>query len=195
VTDTLELVDAGTVAALTVAEGTAASLTLTYGDTRSPEAVAAGVPATLDPYVRLEWTLPAGNVTRARQGSRFAVYWNGDGSYDGWDWSSDNPPDEPEKRPKARAVSEATRAVAWMDENVDEYVRLEPREHFDPCIVGVVQRFSDTVLLYSKRAVLASFVAQGMTEEEAQEYFDYNTVGGWFGDGTPVFLMDDREET
>ena len=92
------------------------------------------------------------------------------------------------------AIQRATRAVAWMDENVDEYVRLEPREHLDPCIVGVVQRFNDTVLLYSKRAVLASFVAQGMTEEEAREYFDYNTVGGWFGAGTPVFLVDDREE-
>ena len=91
-------------------------------------------------------------------------------------------------------MTDATRAVAWMDETVDEYVRLEPREHFDPCIVGVVQRFNDTVLLYSKRAVLAWFVSQGMTEEEAQEWFAVNTVGGWFGDGTPVFLLDDREE-
>lgn len=87
-----------------------------------------------------------------------------------------------------------TRAVEWMDKNINKYVRLEPREHFDPCVVGVVQRFDDTVLLYSKRAVLAWFVSQGMTEDGAREYFEVNTVGGWFGDGTPVFLMDDTEE-
>jgi hypothetical protein len=81
-------------------------------------------------------------------------------------------------------------ALAWVRENVDECVRLEPCERFDPCIVGVVQRFNDTVLLYSTRQVLAAFMAQGMTDEEAREYFDFNVAGGWFGAGTPVFLVD-----
>lgn len=110
-TDTISLEDYGTpIAVLTVAEGTAASLTLTYGLPSGPEV----------PYMRLEWTLPAGKWSASRgpegfaSGSRFSLYWNGDGSYDGWDWSSNNPPDEsnePEKRPKRKATRTRKPAV------------------------------------------------------------------------------------
>jgi hypothetical protein len=79
--------------------------------------------------------------------------------------------------------------IAWMDEYVEEYLRLEPREDFDPCVVGVARRFNDTVLLYDTTKVLAVFVAQGLTEDEAEEHFEYNVIGGWLGDGTPVFTV------
>lgn len=26
-----------------------------------------------------------------------------------------------------------------------------------------------------------------MSKEEAEEYFEYNTLGAWFGEGTPMF--------
>lgn len=103
-TDAFRLEDYGTpIAVLTVAEGTAASLTLTYGLPSNPESA---VPSEV-PYMRLEWTLPAGKWSASRgpegfsSGSRFSLYWNGDGSYDGWDWSSNNPPDESDE-PKKR---------------------------------------------------------------------------------------------
>ena len=32
----------------------------------------------------------------------------------------------------------------------------------------------------------------GMTEEDAVEYFDYNVQGAWVGEGTPIFLYDER---
>lgn len=104
-TDTIRLEEGGTVAVLTVAEGSTATLAATYGFTRSPDAVAAGVPDMPEPYLRLEWLLPQGNTPRAvRGGSRFALYWHGDGAYDGWEWGSNNPPAEPEKRTKAKTV-------------------------------------------------------------------------------------------
>ena len=28
----------------------------------------------------------------------------------------------------------------------------------------------------------------GMTDEEAMEYFEFNVVGAWMGEGTPIFL-------
>ena len=77
--------------------------------------------------------------------------------------------------------------LAWMDENVEEYLRLEPREDFDPCVIGVARRFNDIVLVYDIGKVLAMFVAQGMTEEEADEHFEFNVIGGWLGDMTPIF--------
>jgi len=28
----------------------------------------------------------------------------------------------------------------------------------------------------------------GMDDQEAQEFFEYNTIGAWMGDGTPIFI-------
>lgn len=77
--------------------------------------------------------------------------------------------------------------LAWMDENVEEYRRLEPFEDFDPCVIGVARRLNDIVLVYDIGKVLAMFVAQGMTEEEADEGFESGVIGGWYGDMTPIF--------
>lgn len=82
------------------------------------------------------------------------------------------------------------KVLAYMDECVDDYLRLEPREDYDPCIVGVGRRFNDTVLTYSIKAILDMHVRGGMTYEEAGEHFEYNTIGGWYGDQTPIFLQD-----
>ena len=87
------------------------------------------------------------------------------------------------------------KAIAFMDMYVDEYLRLEPREDYDPCIVGVGRRFNDTVLIYSAKAIIDMHVRGGMEVEEAIEFFEFNTVGGWFGAGTPIFLMDTPDVT
>ena len=31
-------------------------------------------------------------------------------------------------------------------------------------------------------------------EEMAQEWFDYNTIGAWYGDQTPIFIMINNED-
>ena len=82
------------------------------------------------------------------------------------------------------------KVIAYMDEFVEEYIRLEPREDFDPCIVGVGRRFTDTVLIYSTQKIVDMLVAQGSDPEEADEHFEYNIIGGWLGSGTPIFLLD-----
>ena len=82
------------------------------------------------------------------------------------------------------------KVLAYMDEFVDEYIRLEPREDFDPCIVGVGRRFNDTVLIYSTQKIFDMLIAQGSDPDEVDEHFEFNIVGGWFGSGTPIFLQD-----
>ena len=84
-------------------------------------------------------------------------------------------------------MTEHERIIEWMDGHVEEYLRLEPREDFDPCIVGVGRRFNDTVLVYDMGKVLAMFVAQGMDPVDALEHFEFNVIGGWLGEGTPIF--------
>lgn len=76
---------------------------------------------------------------------------------------------------------------------------LEPREVFDEAIVGVLQRplLSDTVAIYDREKVIDAMVdSMGMEDrDEAEEYFEYNTIGAYMGEETPVYLItgDDAE--
>lgn len=83
--------------------------------------------------------------------------------------------------------------IDHLDQTEEEYLRLEPREDFDPCVVGLVRQFNTTFLLYSTQRILEMFMQQGMTYEEATEYFEFNTVGAWMGPRTPLFLQDHFE--
>ena len=79
-----------------------------------------------------------------------------------------------------------------LEEN-PETQYMEPREQFDSCIVGLGYRFHDGPLaMYSADKVIAAFVDGGMDEEEAQEWFDFNVIGAWLGEGTPVYVWDDE---
>lgn len=57
---------------------------------------------------------------------------------------------------------------------------------FDDCIVGFCQH--NQVLVYDVQKILAQHVANGMTQEEAVEFFEFNQAGAHFGEGTPLFL-------
>jgi len=60
---------------------------------------------------------------------------------------------------------------------------------FDKAILGTVERIGLNVLCYDLNKVIEILVAQhGMDEDEAYEYYEYNMLGGWLGDNTPVFL-------
>ena len=60
---------------------------------------------------------------------------------------------------------------------------------YGDCLVGVVERFGQNpVLCYDKDKVLASLVADGMDETEAQEWFEFNQIGAWMGEYTPCFI-------
>jgi hypothetical protein len=64
-------------------------------------------------------------------------------------------------------------------------------DYLDEAIIGVGSRceFED-VLVYDTALVIKCFVASdGMTEEEAWEHFDYNVLGSYVGDTTPIFVL------
>ena len=70
---------------------------------------------------------------------------------------------------------------------------MEPRAEYDSCIAGIGWRTaSDPVLVYD-RAKILEFLQTEMTEEDAIEHYEFNIVGSWVGDGTPIFveLIDD----
>lgn len=61
---------------------------------------------------------------------------------------------------------------------------------FDAALIGYVQRGAATVALYDARKCIEILITEdGMTVEEAIEFFDYNVLGAWVGDGTPAFAF------
>jgi hypothetical protein len=60
---------------------------------------------------------------------------------------------------------------------------------YDHCIVGIVERFgAENVICYDADKVLKELRSQGMSHEEAEEYFYFNIYGSYVGPGTPVFI-------
>jgi len=71
----------------------------------------------------------------------------------------------------------------------DEAMLLEPREVFDPCVIGVASRINLRVAAYDTIKVIQALQDHhGMDEEEACEWFDFNVAGAWMGEGSPVFI-------
>lgn len=61
---------------------------------------------------------------------------------------------------------------------------------FESAIVGVTQEFGNGPrVLYSKDKILEILQQRdGMSYTEAEEFFDYNVIGGYFGEQNPIFL-------
>ena len=78
----------------------------------------------------------------------------------------------------------------WLDQLADEReLTLSVMDGFDDCIAGIVERSADApITCYDREKVISSLMSQGMTEEQAEEYFSFNQIGSWIGDSTPYFL-------
>lgn len=60
---------------------------------------------------------------------------------------------------------------------------------YDDCIIGICERFGrEPIIAYDYDKVIARHMADGMTHEEAIEFFQFNQIGAWMGDGTPCFI-------
>jgi hypothetical protein len=71
----------------------------------------------------------------------------------------------------------------------DEYLMLLEPEYFDKAIVGVISGMNINTVCYDKSKVIEILMTEdGMTEDEAHEYFDFNIMGAWVGEHTPVYL-------
>ena len=80
---------------------------------------------------------------------------------------------------------------AWAEE---AEVGLCFYDGFDDALIGIGQRFNSYFLVYDRAKVLRALLRQGMTEEEALEWFEFNVVGGWVGEATPCFVMTGEDD-
>ena len=67
---------------------------------------------------------------------------------------------------------------------------------FEGAIIGVAERCSQpTLVVYdAKRCVEILMRRDGMSYEDACEFFEFNTLGAWVGEHTPLFLWRYEEE-
>ena len=61
---------------------------------------------------------------------------------------------------------------------------------FDEALMGVAERINlAPVAAYNVDKILEILIERdGMTSDEALEYFEYNIIGAWMGENTPIFI-------
>jgi hypothetical protein len=73
-----------------------------------------------------------------------------------------------------------------MDELEEEGALLA--DGMEAGLIGVVRRCGQpTIALYDRDKCIESLVKEGMSYEEAEEYFSFNTEGAWVGEMTPAW--------
>ena len=79
----------------------------------------------------------------------------------------------------------------WLQEYSEDN-EIEPlvMDGFNDCIVGICHRFGQVpIIAYDKKLVIRKLMIRDeMSEEEAEEFFNFNQIGGWFGEYTPCFI-------
>lgn len=83
----------------------------------------------------------------------------------------------------------------WVDQYSDQYIQCDESngllvmDNYDDCIIGIARRFNDTFVIYDQKKVIEKLMRDGMSHEEAAEFWEFNQVGAWLGDKTPGFLV------
>ena len=73
-------------------------------------------------------------------------------------------------------------------ETLEEALFLEPNV-FDGAILGLATWFGGgAAVAYDRAEVIEILMADGMSWEEAEEWFCFNTIGSYVGDHTPIYI-------
>ena len=70
---------------------------------------------------------------------------------------------------------------------IEDYPDLLKLDGFDEAILGVVERIGLQAICYDTHKVI-EILMKDMTEEEALDYYNFNMLGAYVGESTPVFL-------
>ena len=75
-----------------------------------------------------------------------------------------------------------------------DYRTAEPLEAdgLEDALIGTGWQFIQALMVYSVKKVLEILMTRdGMSYEEAREFFEFNIVGAYVGPGTPVCVEDE----
>ena len=92
-------------------------------------------------------------------------------------------PEEPAGAPAERLNIRTELSEIWGV----EFLFLS-EEEYDEAIIGVVERAGGSAVIAYDTQKILSILERSMPMEDAQEYFDYNILGAYMGDKTPVYI-------
>lgn len=60
---------------------------------------------------------------------------------------------------------------------------------FDEAIIGIGRQFNKNLVIYDEdKCIQILMERDGMSEEEAIEFFEFNVVGAYVGEYTPIYV-------
>lgn len=75
-----------------------------------------------------------------------------------------------------------------LDEHIGDDYSILLADGLDEAFIGIGWQFNTPLAVYDRDKCIEILESQGMTPEEAQEYFYFNTRGAYVGEQTPIFL-------
>lgn len=91
-------------------------------------------------------------------------------------------------------------SVALSREQINEYLEQIDESALlidgaDAALLGFTNRVNSPLLaVYDYDKLVNVFIDDGMSYEDAVEWVDFNIVGAWLGDQTPIIVMPIIEE-
>jgi hypothetical protein len=74
--------------------------------------------------------------------------------------------------------------------DMDDESSVIMADGLEEAFIGLSYRFNDgPVATYDREKIIEIYVRDGMSYEEAEEYFGFNVLGAWVGEKTPVFMI------
>lgn len=78
-----------------------------------------------------------------------------------------------------------------LEDLMEQYEGCLMADGFEEALIGFGTRFNNPVTIYDLNKCIAILVdGDGMSHEEALEYMDFNVLGAYVGEETPIFLGD-----
>jgi hypothetical protein len=94
-----------------------------------------------------------------------------------------NTPETPAGLPEERLNIREELAEIW-----DQDLLFMSEPEYDEAIIGVMERAGGSpVIAYDTQKIL-DILERSMPMEDAQEFFEYNILGAYMGDRTPVYI-------
>ena len=59
---------------------------------------------------------------------------------------------------------------------------------FESAFIGIGHQFNKAFACYDRAKCIDILINDGMTETEAEEFFEYNVIGAYVGEQTPAFI-------
>ena len=75
------------------------------------------------------------------------------------------------------------------EEAIENYPALIQMNGYEDCVIGICHRFGQPpILAYDMDKVIRRLRADGMSYEEAVEFWEYNQLGAYVGESTPCYI-------